>query len=650
MNSIVISRSFVLTLITSVAAAIHLASYDSGFAGYSREYLSYLKNGSFAAKLLIIFFITLPLLLLSNRLTKPAEPAKAELLLSLACLIPALFLAAFKYDRILTLSLNNMLFFSSILCFISPLLRKINPQESGRISDTVIFAATAFVLGLSAFYCTYSAHRAFNTATDIAIFANTIWLSANSLPAVTWLEGSLGTTDRLGVHFQPFIYLFTPFFKNTTPVWLLLLSQAAAVYCSAFFIYLLGRKIFTDKRAAFITGLAYLCSFFLIRSIDFDFHLTPFFALFFLAFLYFSEKNSFFRAAAFFILAASTREDSAIYLAAASVFFYLRSRNPVFILFSFLAAAYTAVINLFVMPSFSASGATHGARALSDFFSFFSSVKPAHLADFVVYYLLPFAFLPLIRISSAVLLLLPAAAVYLPASTYYNTLFFFHYHAMVLPGLFASFIFASEKFNKLPFKINPLTASLFVFFMQAAVHLSWAPAGGMTFGFIIALILLVIIPLSFSIFAGRFHTACLAATAVLTFFLGYYSFNGHRFAKKPVKEKAFTEISRIVPSDKNIPVIASVNLVSRFSARKYVSDPSYYTGSAETLANRVMRSQSNDVYLVTDTVGSYSFNAEKESDTLSRFIPLMQRNGFDSTIIYNSPVMTVIRISRDDRK
>ena len=391
---------------------------------------------------------------------------------------------------------------------------------------------------------------------------------------------------------------------------------------------------------------SYWRRFFLIRSIDFDFHLTPFFALFFLAFLYFSEKASFFPAAVALVLSASTREDSAIYLAAASLFFYFRNRCPVYIIFALFAAAYAAIVNLLIMPSFSTSGATHGARALSDFLLFFSSVKPAHLTSFIVYYLLPFAFLPLLRLSSAALLLLPAAAVYLPASSYYNTLFFYQYHAMVLPGLFAAFIYSSEKFEKLPVKINPLTAALFLFFMQAAVHLAWAPSGGAVSGFAAAALLLIVIPLSFSFMQGRFNAPVLAVTAVFVFFAGYYAFNTHRFAKDRVKEQSIQEINRIVPSDKDIPVIASVNLASRFSARKYVSDPAYYTGSAEALANRIMRAQSNEFYLISDRYGSYSFSAEKESGTVSLFIPLMQKNGFENSVIYISPAFSVTLFSK----
>lgn len=650
MNDIKLTGGFVLSLITAAAASLHLASYNSAFAGNPAEYLSYLKGGAFLIRLLITFIIVFPALLFTQRLIHAPEPGRFGLAAPLACLILTPIIIAFKYDRILMLSLNNMLFFFSAFIFILPALNKKKSREDEKNHDTAFFIAAAAVLGLFSFYCTYSAHLAFNTATDLAIFANTIWLSANSLPAVTWLEGSLGTADRLGVHFQPFIYVFTPFFKNSAPVWLLLSSQAAAAYGSAIFIYLLGREIFPDKKAAFITGLAYLSSFFLIRSIDFDFHLTPFFSLFFLAFIYFSEKSSFVPAAGALILAAATREDSSIYLAAASVFFYFRNRCPVYIFFAVLSAAYAAVVNLLIMPSFSSHASTHGARALSDFFSFFSSVKPAHTADFIAYYLLPIAFIPLLRISSASLILLPAVAVYLPASSYYNTLFFYQYHAMVLPALFVSFIYACEKLEKLSFKIPLLPLSLFVFFMQAAVHFAWAPAGGGIFWYIFGALILIILPFSLSSFSGRINSVVLAASAILIFFSGYYTYNNPKFKQNPLKTKAFVKITGLIPSAREIPVIASVNLVSRFSARKYVSDPAYYVGSAETLANRVIRTNASELYMVLDRNGSLSFNADKEFRTASEFAALLLKNGYTGLTLGDSYAITAVKFTKAGQK
>mgnify|MGYP001183731466 CR=1 FL=1 len=99
--------------------------------------------------------------------------------------------------------------------------------------------------------------------------------------------------SRLGIHFDPILALFAPFYLVVPSVIWLILAQAVALPLASLPIYFLARSATQSQAAAFFWATAYLFSPFVLSAASWDFHpvslAVPFIALAFLAL----ERQSF---------------------------------------------------------------------------------------------------------------------------------------------------------------------------------------------------------------------------------------------------------------------------------------------------------------------------------------------------------------------
>ena len=122
------------------------------------------------------------------------------------------------------------------------------------------------------FFHGFSHHWGYlSSLNDIGHFDQAIWGAANGF--------SLLNTDifnqyanRLGIHFDPILYLFVPLYKTYPTVNWLIAAQSAAISFSAWPIYLIVKDISLSEKTACIWSIAYLLNPFLISAGTWDFH------------------------------------------------------------------------------------------------------------------------------------------------------------------------------------------------------------------------------------------------------------------------------------------------------------------------------------------------------------------------------------------
>lgn len=124
---------------------------------------------------------------------------------------------------------------------------------------------------------------------DLGCYDQAIWGVINK--GFLWHSfdsfGSLKFGNWLGIHFNPILYFFVPFYYVIPSVNWIVLAQSAALSVAALPIFLVAKQVTQSERQALLWGIGYLFNPFVLSAEMWDFHpvsfAVPFIALGFLA-------------------------------------------------------------------------------------------------------------------------------------------------------------------------------------------------------------------------------------------------------------------------------------------------------------------------------------------------------------------------------
>lgn len=517
-------------------------------------------------------------------------------ILSAGLMFSSFILFLIKFTNIYSMCLNNIFFALTLVLFIfflNPALP--DPEKNKKFILPIV--CLSVVLGLLSFIRTLSYYDAYRTMTDMALHINAIWqYSTGSLP-VSWLEGSLGITHRIGIHFQPVIYLFAAFYKFFPFPQVLLFIQSMSAFGGIIFIYLLCEKVLKNADAAFFLALAFAVSPFLAQAVDYDFHFDFIYFTALPAFLYFAESGMFWPAAASLAVGISCKEEAAVYMTFASVFAMIRTKDKKYVILALISAVYSIVVIFYLMPSFNAYDATHADKTLGLISSAAGIFTPDIMGQFIICYLAGVVFAPLCPAAALLLIFAPPVAVHLLNTLNWSKLFFYQYHAFTLTALFVTSIYGLDRVRG---KIKPLYAAFTIFAIQVLFHAAYAPALDSAHAAVIPLILFIAVPfvILYKKIAPFLKPFLISAAVALVFFTGYYTFNSFRGYIDPALKRNIDKAVSMLPRDPDVPVIAEANICSHISNRKYITDPAFYHGSNYMILNRISRVRAKEFYML----------------------------------------------------
>jgi uncharacterized membrane protein len=228
--------------------------------------------------------------------------------------------------------------------------------ESGKFPD-ILMICIICLSTLFLFFTGWSRHYGFLTSiNDLGHYDQAIW---GILHKGFFLNTILFNTpfNKLGFHFDPVLYLFSPFYLIRPSVNWLIFGQAFSLSVSAWPIYRLAGHYTQTKSAGILWSLAYLINPFLLNAGTWDFHpvtlAVPFVALAALAI----EKKRFYTLllACFFIM--SCMEHFGLMVAGFGLLWGIRNRDwPKGLLLVGLGSAHFYLVFHYVMPAFSPTG------------------------------------------------------------------------------------------------------------------------------------------------------------------------------------------------------------------------------------------------------------------------------------------------------
>jgi uncharacterized membrane protein len=121
---------------------------------------------------------------------------------------------------------------------------------------------------------------------DLGHFDQAIWGFLKGIPFLN-TDTFSRPTSRLGVHFDPILALFVPFYVVKPSVGWLILAQSFALSFTAWPIFFLAKRIFHSDKVAFLWPVIFAFNAFTLNAAAWDFHpvtlAVPFIALSYLA-------------------------------------------------------------------------------------------------------------------------------------------------------------------------------------------------------------------------------------------------------------------------------------------------------------------------------------------------------------------------------
>jgi uncharacterized membrane protein len=164
-------------------------------------------------------------------------------------------------------------------------------------------------------------------ALDLAIYAQVFWNTSYG----RWFEMSLHPQSYLGDHFEPLIVPLALLYRLWRNPLMLLTLQTLAVHLAVVPLYLFARNVFrrtasvrAPQALALVVAFTYLFNPFLHNALVFEFHLLPFFLL------YWADQGRLYLTLGSLLLALAAREDVALAVAPFGAAAYLlgRIRRP----------------------------------------------------------------------------------------------------------------------------------------------------------------------------------------------------------------------------------------------------------------------------------------------------------------------------------
>lgn len=322
---------------------------------------------------------------------------------------------------------------------------------------------------------------------DLGHFDQAIWGTVNGHPLLS-TDVFNYPINRLGIHFDPVLFLFAPLYKVYPSVFWLTFAQSAALAFAAYPIYLIALHVSGSKKIGVLWGISYLFNPFLISAASWDFHpvslATLFLAISLLAVVQRRIKLLLF--ASFMLLIC--KEHMGVTVAGLGLLYGLHNRQwKTATIFIVLGMASAFIVLVLVMPAYSPTnehlmiskdsilasryqwlGTSIGEILETCFTRPFYVIKTLFLemggGRYLFSLLVFFLFLPLLAVSFC----LPAGADL--AANLLSTLSMprgiFSYHSVtIIPTLAVAAIFGSQKISKhIPFLSLLKSAQYICFF------------------------------------------------------------------------------------------------------------------------------------------------------------------------------------------
>jgi uncharacterized membrane protein len=216
-----------------------------------------------------------------------------------------------------------------------------------------------FMLLEMVFFSYYGISRHFNYLTsinDLGHMDQAVW---GTLKGELFLNSDAFNKpiSRLGIHFDPVLALFVPFYLLVPSVVWLILAQAVAIPLTGLPIFFLARRVCQSEKAAFFWAAACLFSPFMMSAASWDFHpvslAAPFIAL---AYLAVDKKQAIVLfAACLFVLLC--KEHFGLLVIGFGLLWYIRHRDwKTSLSLILLGLGFIIVVMKVIMPAFSPLG------------------------------------------------------------------------------------------------------------------------------------------------------------------------------------------------------------------------------------------------------------------------------------------------------
>jgi uncharacterized membrane protein len=345
-----------------------------------------------------------------------------------------------------------------------------------------------------------SAHYAFRTyAWDLGIFNQALWNTLRGRLFYYTLEPIYTTTSNfLGVHFGPILFLILPLYAAFPYPELLIVISPIIVAIGAIPVYELARLVLRNDRVALLLGVSYLLYPPLQGVTISGFSLEIIALPIFLFIVYYLIRGDFTKLSLAFILGLATHEASAVVIAFIGIYGVWHYRSPrskgfqasvIISIVSIVYYVFAQNIRVFLgwtqYPSLWHEWALIGAESPSNV-PFQVIMNPSGALNslafdavakvsFLLMFLVPLAFLPLVGVS-ALLPTLPYLFLGLFSSYpgYYNI--GSHYGAFLVPFFFVALIFGMAKLEKIPrFRVSTIRMAKVVFVLSVVMLVAILP-------------------------------------------------------------------------------------------------------------------------------------------------------------------------------
>lgn len=220
-----------------------------------------------------------------------------------------------------------------------------------RLGDLKLLCFSALFFTLLFTYIGIMRHFAFSSSgIDMGVTDQAVW---NTLKGRAFFSSLDGNISHLGAHFEPVLFLITPFYFVWPNIIVLIFLQSLAIALAVWPLYLIAKQNLNNRLLVFV----FVFAFFLsrpLRGVGFlDFHTDAFLIPLVFAAYYFLTARKTFWAVFSLVLMLLCKESAAILVFAFGVFIVTsqkRYRLGIFVLA--LAATWWVVVTNVVMPRF----------------------------------------------------------------------------------------------------------------------------------------------------------------------------------------------------------------------------------------------------------------------------------------------------------
>ena len=225
-------------------------------------------------------------------------------------------------------------------------------REAATRPYTILLVVTS-VWGVAFATFSYLAYRGFLTRRfDLGNMVQAVWSTAHGHPlSVTEVTGQ--QIVRLGVHVDPLLAVYAPFWRIWPSPVLLISTQAFAVAFGALPLFWLARKHLHSEKLALVLSLAFLLHPALEWQVMNDFHPTTLAIPFLLLAIWFADEDKPWQFVAACIPVLASQEHMGVFVAGLAVWYAFRHRRFLFgACFAALALAWVVIAFQVVIPHY----------------------------------------------------------------------------------------------------------------------------------------------------------------------------------------------------------------------------------------------------------------------------------------------------------